>query len=123
MTGGTPPVGLEIVLPDTAPVEIAQALWKLIDGKNCIAWIGSGLSRVAEYPDWPTLIDRLCASCGVPPLDPTERSTVGRLLDKATECKGTHPDAYRATLVGTFGHMPVRHRRAYELLMKLPFRA
>jgi len=105
------------------PDQIAEALLATVSGNNCIAWIGSGLSRPV-FDDWPRAVARLCAACGVPPFGSSIAKPDGdQLMDKAEECKRANSAAYAATLGTIYGRPEVRTRLAYPILMRAPFKA
>src|SRR3990172_386500 len=95
----------------------------MIKDGNCIVWVGSGLSKSAEYPDWKETIRKLCDKCEVTLLSKSEEESPDKLIDKAEECKKADIDAYHNTLADLFGRQPVSTRFAYQSLMKLPFKA
>ena len=90
---------------------------------RCVAWIGAGLPRAIDYPDWKGTVRALCLSCDVPELTESEAESADRLIDKAEECKVAKPDAYDDTIQRLFGRPVVQTRLAYSLLMQLPFKA
>ena len=115
--------GLE--LSYDALTQCADALWTPIQGQNCVAWVGSGLSRCAGYPDWPQTISALCEACGVERLaegDPDSDEWTSLALDKSERCKTANHADYCATLGRLFGRTVVTSRRAYDLLVALPFK-
>ncbi|GAI89948.1 unnamed protein product, partial [marine sediment metagenome] len=75
------------------------------------------------YPGWPEAINELCSACGVQCLALSEVELADNLLDKAEECKNTNQKAYYTKLAELFGHPIVEERRAFRLLMNLPFKA
>jgi hypothetical protein len=96
-------------------------LLKAISGGDCIAWIGSGLSKLA-YPDWGTTVAALCAACMIQPFGASESPSSVQLIDKAEECKGANLNSYETTLGTLFGGNVVETRQAYSWLMKAPFK-
>jgi len=111
-----------LILRDRDLQEIQSELWPLIGAGDCIVWIGSGLSKNIGYPEWTKAIEEICAACGVSYLDPAEDKTADNLISKAEECKNANHGVYKQKLSSLFGtSMPIT-RRAYSLLMKLPFR-
>lgn len=103
------------------PLDGVKDLWELLKDGQCVAWVGAGLSAIADYPQWDETVERLCAACQVSPLGLNERSAEF-LMEKAEECKTTNPNAYQDTLAALFGRPPVQTRHAYNLLMTLPFK-
>jgi len=95
----------------------------MIEDGNCIVWVGSGLSKNAEYPDWKETVRKLCDKCEVTFLSKSEEELPDKLIDKAEECKKAKINAYHNTLADLFGRQPVNTRFAYQSLMKLPFKA
>jgi hypothetical protein len=105
------------------PNQIAEALLATVNGNNCIAWIGSGLSRPI-FDDWVRAVSRLCDACGVPSLGSSvAKPDADQLMDKAEECKRADGSTYAATLARIYGMPGVLTRRAYPILMKAPFKA
>lgn len=102
-------------------VQTAKELWPIVN-KRCVAWVGSGMSPRADYPEWKALINALCTACNVVPLSSTVPSS-DDLIDKAEECKCANLDMYHKTLADVFGKRVVQTRQALHLLMKLPFQA
>jgi SIR2-like protein len=103
--------------------KLAAEILKAVSGRDCIAWIGSGLSRPV-YDDWPSAISKLFKACGVKDLDgslPGRKSD--QLIDKAEECKQANGGLYEATLADIYGRDEVKSRRAYMWLLKAPFKA
>jgi len=96
--------------------DVADALWRLLKTNECIAWAGAGLSVPAGYWSWPTTIMNLCARCGVSAPTPADQ-----LILKAEDCLQADPSTYHTVLQEEFGKPPVRDRRAYRLLTRLPF--
>jgi len=104
--------------------QAAKTLWDLLKRDNCVAWVGSGLSKIAGYPDWEKTIAELCRACNVQELvRSNKKATPELLIAKAQDCKESNPYAYTRCLADLFGQRVVAKRHAYDLLMKLPFRA
>jgi hypothetical protein len=103
--------------------EIVSKLRPMIENGNCIVWVGSGLSKNADYPDWKETVKQLCVECGVTPLSNLEEESPDKLIDKAELCKKKDIDVYHNTLANLFGGRPVNTRFAYRDLMRLPFKA
>ena len=103
--------------------EIVSKLRPMIENGNCIVWVGSGLSKSADYPDWKETVKKLCDKCGVTLLSEPEEESSDKLIDKAEECKKADINTYHNTLADLFGGQPVDTRLAYQYLMKLPFKA
>jgi len=102
---------------------LANEVAPLVLKGNCVAWIGSGLSRVAKYPEWDKTLDHLCDACNVPRLFREAAEDADRLIDTAEQCFQKDSLAYERTLANLFGHPPVEDRIAFRLLMKIPFKA
>ncbi|MDY6839428.1 MAG: SIR2 family protein [Thermodesulfobacteriota bacterium] len=102
---------------------LSVKLWPIIKNGNCVAWVGAGLSEVADYPGWQETVRHLCKACQVTPLPPEHYPSADELMDKADECKQANLTAYNTSLGQLFGGPVVTTRRAFHLLMKLPFRA
>lgn len=99
--------------------QVVGNLYQLIDGGNCLAWVGSGLS-IPEYPDWPKAINEICSACKVPPL--TERTDdPSILMTKAEDCKKANLNVYCDKLGELFGTLKGSIRRAYSFLINIPF--
>jgi hypothetical protein len=98
------------------PDQIADALLATVNGNNCIAWIGSGLSRPV-FDDWPQAVAQLCHACGVPSFGASvSKPDADQLMDKAEECKRANNGAYAATLAHIYGRRGVLTRQAYPIL-------
>jgi hypothetical protein len=110
------------ILVDNELEEIADKLWPLIENNNCIAWIGSGLSKIAGYTDWPNTIQKLCKECNIKCLELNEEKSVDCLINKAEECKQKNLQTYQETLANLFGRTVAPTRRAFNLIMRLPFK-
>lgn len=102
--------------------QIARRLWPLIEGGNCVAWIGSGLSENAGYPSWSMAVEELCLKCGLRELRNSKEEPAGNLMDKAEKCKNADLGMYQSTLASLYGKPVTTTRHAFYLLMKLPFR-
>jgi SIR2-like domain len=105
------------------PAQIVEELLGVVGKKDCIAWVGSGLSLVA-YPGWRKLLGALCTACGVADFDPALGApTADDLINKAQECKAANQAAYKKTLSDIFGRKQIITRRAFYLLLGAPFKA
>jgi len=102
--------------------QVPTELWTLIEKGNCVAWVGSGLSKVVGYLGWPETINELCSACGVQELTSSEEESPDKLIDKAEDCKQANLKAYEETLASLFGKQVVQTRQAFHLLMALPFK-
>lgn len=100
--------------------EIPSKLLTMVDGGNSIAWLGSGLSIPAGYPDWAKTVTALC---GAPRVKFSPSSDPEVLMMLAEACKAKDKTAYEKTLADLFGNVVVRERRAYRLLAKMRFKA
>lgn len=109
-------------MKNITPQATIETLWNLIKDGDCVAWIGSGLSAGADYPSWEKIIRDLCDACNVTSLGEDEASTEV-LQTKADECKDHAPNKYYHTLATHFGKPISKTRLAYQLLLKLPFKA
>lgn len=103
--------------------QVPTELWTLIEKGNCVAWVGSGLSKIVGYLGWPETINELCSACGVQELTSSEEESPDKLIDKAEDCKEANLNAYEETLARLFGEPVVKTRRAFHLLMQLEFKA
>jgi hypothetical protein len=98
-----------------------QDLKNLVRSGRCFAFIGSGLS-IGVYPAWGELVLSLCNRCAVPVPDSADPSKVETLMDLADKAWANDATTYHRVLAETFGRLPTTTRRAYDLLMQLPFR-
>lgn len=103
--------------------EAISKLWPIIEKGSFIVWIGSGLSKNADYPGWVETIKELSLKCKVPFLNESVEWTSERLIKKAEECKTADIDMYHSTLADLFGKPVSSTRSAYYSLMNLPFKA
>lgn len=110
------------ILTDGDLLKIATELWPLIAGEKCVAWVGSGLSKIAGFPGWSEVVSQLCIDCGVQDLEESEKSSADKLIDKAEECKRADQVTYQDTLANIFGQPIVGTRFALSSLMTLPFK-
>ncbi len=102
--------------------EIIEKLARLIHTRECIAWIGSGLSRQSGYKLWADAIEEICKSCGIK-FDKNQKKDPKYLLRIADNCKEINLNNYKMTLCKLFGDDKGMSRHAYSYLMKLPFKA
>lgn len=100
-----------------------ESLVRIITSGDCIAFIGSGLST-SNYPSWDNLIIELCQKCDipVPSIAPGQKIDPAILMQLADEAKQRNSGAYCEVLAKQFGKPVVQTRRAYDLLMRLPFK-
>lgn len=103
--------------------KVVSKLRPMIENGDCIVWVGSGLSKSADYPDWKETVKELCDKCDVTLLSEPEEELPDKLIDKAEECKKADINTYHNTLANLFGGQPVNTRFAYTSLMKLQFKA
>lgn len=103
--------------------KIAETVGGLVSDGNCVVWIGSGLSVVAEYPTWRELIEDLCTRCKVAPLSDTDAGKAHALIEKAQECKNADDAEYYSVLNDCYSGIKAPTRVALTLLMGLDFRA
>ena len=96
-------------------------LLDLIRKGSCVAFVGSGLSS-GIYPTWEELISTICHNCGLGHIDSTQPLNADSLMELADTAKAQDRDSYDRTLIDTFSGTVTQTRRAYELLMKLPFK-
>ncbi len=102
---------------------VCEMLWPQLERESCVVWVGSGLSRPADYPGWQETVRELCSACAVGCLPADRANDPNELMDKAEECKQANLTAYWQKLAELFGHPVVSTRRAYGRLMKLQFKA
>jgi hypothetical protein len=102
--------------------QIGKELLRLTGNGNCVAWVGSGLSRAADYPGWRQTVRALCTSCGEEPLSSSEERDADKLIDKAEDCKRSNLTAYEDTLARLFGREVVETRHLFYVLMGCPFK-
>ena len=105
------------------PQTIASKLAGHVRREDCVAWVGSGLSRPAGYPGWADTVRELCDACSVLPLTRAQESSAEHITNKAQECKDADVMMYNQTLARLFARPTVQTRLAYTLLMRIPFRA
>ncbi len=98
-----------------------QDLKSLVRGGRCFVFIGSGLS-IGLYPSWKDLVLDLCHHCEVSIPGSADPSQAETLMDLADQAYANDAATYHRVLTETFGQLPVTTRRAYELLLHLPFR-
>lgn len=88
----------------------ARELRQLLDDKDAVFWVGSGISREARnangdpYPEWKKLIETLCQECGVDFPESATENDFGGLADR---CKARSETAYNRTLGRLFGGPPL----------------
>lgn len=105
---------------DALPMDvIANNIYNVLNKGNCVAWVGSGLSICAGYPDWQSTIHMLCAACGYSASEISD--DVSRLMVIADNCRDANRNAYEEKLAELFGNIPATTRRAYRKLLSLPF--
>lgn len=100
-------------------VAVDPNLKKCIEGKNCIAFIGSGPS-IKPYCGWVELVNRLCARCGVSE-QVTEDTPKDKLPAIAEKARKADIDAYHGELGKIFGHIGMTNP-LYDVLMRIPFK-
>ncbi len=104
--------------------DIDTRIRPLLTGNKCVAWIGSGLSKVLKYPSWKDAIDAMCGACGVPPVIPSHLK-VGRfadvMMDTAQKCKQTNATAYAQVVHDLFVADTYSARSSVDYLVQLPF--
>lgn len=101
---------------------IAREIWPLIDSGECIAWIGSGLSKNSGYPGWREIVNKLCEKMDENPIE-INNPTSDQLIEKAEICKIKQIDLFYETLASAYGGPVSVTRLAYEQLLSLPFKA
>ena len=105
------------LLPEQAP--IPQELKDVILGKECVAFVGSGLSAGC-YPSWLELVNSLCERCGSSHRV-NDDSPADDFLDAAQYAKDCAEDEYYSFLGETFGRPADNASLTYDALMALPF--
>src|SRR5262249_10515786 len=112
---------------DNAEIEkAAEVLWNFLRLKECVAWIGSGLS-FPEYERWEKAVELLCDKCltGAPytiKLGPDGRPDPDGLLELSDRCKASNLTTYQETLAQLYGRRPSKIRPAYAHLSNYLFR-
>lgn len=117
-------------MPDEAAKEdpisrtnrIAGTVASLFEGRDCIIWIGSGLSIGCGYPDWPSAIEQLCKACIPDKADIRPSRVAEDLMEWAEQCKAANVEEYVKTLGRLFGGLPNVIRTTYALINACPFR-
>jgi SIR2-like protein len=108
------------IMADPRIEKAAEATWAFIKDRDCVAWMGSGLSTPCGYPSWETAVDELCKRClteeALPP-----KPDAGTMLDLADKCRKVAPRQYLETLDELFGHPPQLNRNAYSYILGCPF--
>lgn len=103
------------------PLVLPNALRDSILSKECVVFIGSGISREC-YADWPTLINTLCNRCGVPQ-QLTRDSSALDLQVAADRARNANTSIYYNVLGEVFGQPINRANVLYPILLSLPFRS
>lgn len=99
----------------------------MVEGGQCVAWVGSGMSVGTHYPSWSGAVKKLCQSFHITPL--SKRASSSDLIAKAEECKQKalqedgHPQRFYRHLNNLFGQQPNLNRFSYQYLLRIPFRA
>lgn len=104
--------------------EVADAIGKIVPlvvKKHALVWVGSGISQDIPgqngkpyYPNWNSLIEDLCITCGV------ERgaiTTAEQLLNRADDCKAAKLEDYYKRLGEVFGGQPPTPSRSALVTM------
>lgn len=97
------------------------ALVRAVRSKRAIAFIGSGPSRDAGYPDWSQLLQKLVAAAGLD-YSPGDLAAGGeRTLAIAEECKEKLRQDYYEFLRVEFGEKAPGHTTTHVDLLRVPF--
>lgn len=94
-------------------------LSNLIRKRQCISFIGSGLSN-GLYLDWNSLVDKLCSECGVN--NNSSKNSVEMLMKRVDEARRKNPTTYYRVLSNEFGKTIVNTKIAYSLLIRSNFK-
>ena len=94
-------------------------LKKVIQGKRCAAFIGSGPSTGC-YHSWPDLVNALCERCGATSRVTRDSPSIA-LLDAAQDAKDSDAGAYHSYLGEHFGRPASQTALVYDALFSLPF--
>jgi SIR2-like domain len=97
------------------------ALVQAVRSKRAIAFIGSGLSRDAGYPDWSQLLQALVAAAELDCSLEDLAAGGERALAIAQECKEKLQQEYYELLRGTFGEKVPGHSTIHVDLLRMPF--
>lgn len=102
--------------------QTASKIASLFGERDCIAWIGSGISIGSGYPDWPKAIEELCDACIPGKADIKPSDVAEKLMEWAEQCKIANQELYFNTLGRLFGGLPNLIRTTYSLINSCPFR-
>ena len=105
------------------PPADAGRLRQLIGSGNCIAFVGSGPSTGAGYPDWKKLISDLCTACNVKGFGPSDALSANRLMRLAEKCRQADEAKYCDVLLRHFAHVPHDVPEPLQRLAQLPFKS
>ena len=104
--------------------EVADAIGKIVPlvvKKHALVWVGSGISQDIPgqngkpyYPNWNSLIEDLCITCGV---ERGDIATTEQLLNRADDCKTAKPKEYYNRLGEVFGGQPPTPSRSALVTM------
>jgi hypothetical protein len=94
----------------------------LLQSKRCVAFVGSGPSILAGYPNWHSLVCDLCSCCGVD-LSLAGNGNAADFLQLAEAALRADRIKYRRRLGEVFGKAVSVIPRLYKLLMRIPFKS
>src|SRR5450759_557006 len=88
----------------------------MIENGSCIVWVGSGLSQIAEYPDWKETIRKLCDKCSVTLLSESDEESASELPPPIRTATSRYIGFYRTNVERVLCSCSVSytHLRAHE---------
>jgi hypothetical protein len=105
------------------PETDANRLRERIVSGRCIAFVGSGPSTKAGYPDWAQLLRELCSTTGVSCPDQLELKPVEVFLALADQCQQANESKYCEVLSSRFACEPPEIPDSIRYLARLPFKS
>jgi SIR2-like domain len=109
-----------ILGPRMDGLQLPQELRDVIRSRNCVAFVGSGLSAGC-YDRWHDLVNALCTRCGCE-LRVDEDSPADSLLAAAQAAKDLDEPAYFRYLGEHFGRPVGSAPFLYDAILSLPFK-
>lgn len=103
--------------------DASSRLQEKIRSGSCIAFVGSGPSIGAGYPDWIEVVKKLCSETGVDCPAALEREPAETLLRLADNCRQTDADKYCDVLFRLFASEPPDIPESLHSLAALGFKS